>query len=152
MASTTMSRASGLGQVLVTVAGEQRDAVEDFAVFIDTHRDQPHVGSFEDDIHRGQCRPTLVHLIVTPNATTGVPDYTLWRNEDGKKLKLHEKHRFVTVDWWRGYIIDAMAANGVMPLDAKGFMPTSHLRDARAKKYMLKSFRQVVVDRQNGRP
>ena len=40
------------------------EIVENFGIFIDTHRDQPHVGTFTDDIHRGHCRRMAVDYII----------------------------------------------------------------------------------------
>jgi hypothetical protein len=147
MASTTYLRAVGLPRTQVSVGQFSGEVVKDFAIFIDTHRDQPHVGMFEDDIHRGTCKPTLVHL-ATVKDNAGNPAYYLIRNEDGKSLKLHEKHKFVTVEWWRGWLLDQVAEKGKLPINSEGFMATSHLRDARAGRYMLKSFRQIVVHNQ----
>lgn len=149
MASTTLSRASGLATEDVTVNGDTRTAVKDFAIFIDTHRDQPHVGSFDDDVHRGTCMPVLVHL-VPPHWGKNSPtyaDWTLWNAATGASMPLHEKHKFVSIDWWTKYLAEYIADNGELPLDGKGSMPTSHLRDARAQKYKLRSFRQIVVER-----
>lgn len=147
MASTTYLRAAGLPRTQVTINGETLEVVKDFAIFIDTHRDQPHVGMFEDDIHRGTCKPTLVHLITKKGAGDELT-YFLWRNENGEKLKLHEKHKFITVDWWKGFLLDCMSETGKLPVNSEGYMATSHLRDARANRYKLKSFRQIVVHHQ----
>jgi hypothetical protein len=149
MASTTYTRATGLATEDVTVDGETLSAVKDFAIFIDTHRDQPHVGSFDDDVHRGTCKPTLVHLLAPdPAAMTGkLTDWTLWNAQTGQRLPLHEKHKFVSLDWWTKYLAEYIQDNGELPFDGKGFMPTSHLRDARAGTYKLRSFRQIVVER-----
>lgn len=139
MASTTMSRASALPTSTVTIGGVSMEVVKNFAIFIDTHRDQPHVGSFHPDIHRGTCKPTLVHLLESSN------DFYLVHNETGGTLKLDEKHRFLDVDWWAGFLADWWAEHGELPVDKDGFMPTSHLRDPRKKTYFLRSFRQMVV-------
>jgi hypothetical protein len=145
MASTTMSRAFGLGTDEVTVDGVTHDAVKDFAVFIDTHRDQPHIGSFDDDVHRGTCKPTLVHLIKPDGVTYA--DWTLWNARTGQTLPLHDKHKFVSVNFWGNFLANYIAEYGGLPTDDKGFMPTKYLRDARAKQYKLRSFRQIVVER-----
>ena len=147
MASTTYMRAAGLPRTQVSVGQFSGEVVKDFAIFVDTHRDQPHVGTFEDDVHRGTCKPTLVHL-ATVKDNAGNPSYFLVRNEDGKSLKLHEKHKFITVDWWKGFLLDFYGEHGKLPVNQEGFMATSHLRDARAGRYKLKSFRQIVVHHQ----
>ena len=110
--------------------------IEDFGVFIDTHRDQPHVGAFYDDIHRGQCRPTKVDYIVG--------DDLLLNQETGGTLARHDKHRFVTNEYFAQFLVDYLMANGTDPRDGAGCLATSHFRDARAKVYELKSFREVV--------
>lgn len=147
MASTTLNRAQALGTVAVTVSGTTLEAVEDFAIFIDTHRDQPHVGSFDDDVHRGTCKPTLVHLL--PPDPAAKSEWLMWHAQTGRTLAIDPKHKFVSVDWWGTYLAESIADTGGLPIDGKGFMPTKNLRDARAQKYKLRSFRQIVVERTN---
>lgn len=113
------------------------EIVENFGVFIDTHRDQPHVGVFYDDIHRGQCRPVQVDYVVG--------DDLLIDQETGQTLQRHDKHMFVEPEWYATFLINWLMENGKDPRDSNGCMPTSHFRDARAGKYLLKSFRQMVV-------
>lgn len=111
--------------------------LRDFAVFIDTHRDQPHVGVFYDDIHRGQCRPTKVDYVIGEDL--------LLNQETGGSLQRHEKHLFVTNEYFAGFLVQYMLDNnGNDPRDGNGCLPTSHFRDARAKRYELKSFREIV--------
>jgi hypothetical protein len=110
--------------------------LEDFGIFIDTHRDQPHVGAFFDDIHRGQCRPTKVNYIIG--------DDLLVNQETGETLNRHDKHMFITGDYYAEFITSYLMANGTDPRDGAGCLPTSHFRDARAKVYELKSFREMV--------
>jgi hypothetical protein len=110
--------------------------IENFGIFIDTHRDQPHVGVFFDDIHRGQCRPMLVHYDITD-------DYLI-DAESGTTLPRHDKHMFVTPEFYAQFLTDYMMQNGTDPRDGAGCLPTSHFRDARAKVYELKSFREMV--------
>jgi len=110
--------------------------IEDFAVFIDTHRDQPHVGVFYSDIHRGQCRPTMVDYIIG--------DDLLIDRADGATLYRHDKHQFVTGSYFAEFITNELMVNGADPRDGNGCLPTSHFRDARAKVYELKSFREIV--------
>lgn len=114
--------------------------VRNFGLFIDTHRDQPHVGSFGDDIHRGMCVPTQVDYILEDDA--------YYNPANGKTLKRHAKHMFVDPQWLADFEVQEMLA-GREPRDQSGAMPTSHLRDARAKKYHLWSFRQVVMNHYN---
>jgi hypothetical protein len=110
--------------------------LKNFAVFIDTHRDQPHVGAFYDDIHRGQCRPTMVDYIIG--------DDMLVNQETGQTLYRHDKHMFITSDYYAEFLTNYIMANGTDPRDGAGCLATSHFRDARAKVYELKSFREVV--------
>ena len=107
-----------------------------FGMFIDTHRDQPHVGTFTDDIHRGACRPMLVDYV--PN-----DDY-LRDPESGKLLERHDKHLFITPDEWSAFLVKALMTTGTDPRTGDGTLPTSHFRDPRAGVYLLKSFRQMV--------
>lgn len=119
--------------------------VKDFAIFIDTHRDQPHIGSFGKDIHRGYCRPTKVDYVVWDPAS-GSGDL-LFNPETGVVLARHDKHLFVTEDWFANFLVEKLVRGEPDPRDGDGVMATSHLRDARAKVYQLKSFRQIVMDR-----
>lgn len=150
MASTTFMRAHRLKTEVVSLpGGTDRTVVKDFAIFIDTHRDQPHVGMFEDDIHRGTCKPTLVHLEPPASGVTKEwSDWLLVRAEDGMTLPLHSKHKFVSLDWWKEWVTDYVFEHGESPIGDRGFMFTTKLRDARAGVYKLRSFRQVVVERQ----
>ena len=115
--------------------------IKGFGIFIDTHRDQPHVGSFFEDIHRGECRPTLVDYVVGEDL--------LVEPETGKTLARHDKHMFVEEDWYQEWLMNWLAEHGTLPTNDEGVMVTSHLRDPRAQKYLLKSFRQIVVSRYN---
>lgn len=153
MASTTYSRADRLKRESidyvdpVTGASMTVPVVKDFAFFIDTHRDLPHVGMFDTDIHRGTCKPTLVHLGSPSTSPAGVWELVK-ADEPWRRLALNdEKHRFVTVDWWSDYVMGLISEGKEMPFDSRGFMPTSHFRDPRAKRYVMRSFRQIVVDR-----
>jgi hypothetical protein len=110
--------------------------VPEFAVFIDTHRDQPHVGNFDPDIHRGMCKPTPVGY---DTVTDEIVDIAT-----NQRLARHEKFLYVTNEWYVQFMIDKLL-EGISPLDSNGQMATSHLRDPRAKKYLLKSFRQIVL-------
>lgn len=139
MASTTLKRALSLP--LAVVDGEL--LVQDFGYFIDTHRDMPHIGMFEDDLHRGMCKPTKVHYMPSP-LSSGHPGWIV-RASDGKKLELHPKHQFVTEDWFKSFLVQRVVQAGSTPLDGNGEMPTSLLRDPRNKVYHLMSFRQMVM-------
>ncbi len=110
--------------------------VEGFGIFIDTHRDQPHVGTFKDDIHRGMCAPILVDYVIDD-------DY-LRNPENGKLLQRHDKHLFITPDAWSAFLVEWLMTTGQDPRDGSGSLPTSHFRDARKGIYLLKSFRQMV--------
>lgn len=109
--------------------------VKDFGVFIDTHRDQPHVGSFHEDVHRGMCAPMMVDYVIDD-------DY-LRNPEDGKLLQRHHKHLFLEPEAWGAWLLEQLMTKGD-PRDGDGLLPTSHFRDPRKGIYMLKSFRQIV--------
>ncbi len=113
--------------------------IPDFGLFIDTHRDQPHVGSFHDDIHRGFSRPTRVDY--SPGLDMLIEQNT------GQSLARKDKHMFVTDEWFASFLLERMMSGLSDPRDGDGMLATSHLRDARAKVYHLKSFRQIVMDR-----
>lgn len=115
------------------------DVIPDFALFVDTHRDQPHVGTFHNDIHRGFSRPVWVDY-------EPLTDY-LVEQVTGIELPRHDKHMFVTDEWMSGWLLERMMNGEPDPRDGDGILATSHLRDARAKIYHLKSFRQIVMDR-----
>jgi hypothetical protein len=91
--------------------------IENFAQFIDTHRDQPHVGAFYDDIHRGQCRPTPVDYVLE--------DDVLINRETGEVLRRHDKHMFVTNEYYAQFLLDCLMTKGADPRDGSGCMPTS---------------------------
>jgi hypothetical protein len=110
--------------------------IPDFAVFIDTHRDQPHVGVFYEDIHRGMCRPTLVDYVVGEDL--------LFDPGTKEALERHDKHLFVTTDYYGEFLGNWLVEHGADPRDGEGCLPTSHFRDSRAKVYELKSFREIV--------
>jgi hypothetical protein len=110
--------------------------VREFGIFVDTHRDQPHVGTFDDDVHRGMCKPTPVDYIIE--------DDLFYEPESGVTLKRHGKHQFIDPEWLANFEFNEML-DGKEVRDSNGFMPTSHLRDARAHKYHMWSFRQTVM-------
>ena len=117
---------------------EIEGVIPDFGLFVDTHRDQPHVGTFHVDIHRGFSRPTWVDYVPK--------DDVLIEQATGSPLIRHEKHMFVTDGWFSQFLLDRLLAGEGDPRDGDGILATSHLRDARAKIYHLKSFRQIVMD------
>lgn len=111
--------------------------IKDLGIFIDTHRDQPHVGVFYEDIHRGQCRPVKVDYLVE--------DDSIVNQATGQILPRHEKFMFVTEEFFAGFLVEYMIEhNGKDPRDGEGCLPTSHFRDARAKIFHLKSFRELI--------
>lgn len=112
------------------------ERIKNFGIFIDTHRDQPHVGSFADDIHRGQCAPTMVDYLIG--------DDMLRHQETGGLLQRHDKHLFITPDAWSEFLVNWLINNGADPRAGDGTLPTSHFRDPRKGVYLLKSFRQMV--------
>lgn len=115
--------------------------IKDFGVFMDTHRDQPHVGTFADDIHRGAVLPTPVDYLVE--------DDMLRHQETGKLLQRHDKHLFIEAEEWGRFILNWMMTTGEDPRAGDGTVPTSHFRDARKKVYLLRSFRQMVMHHVN---
>ena len=153
MASTTRKRATSLTTTTVSRgAGATTEAVENFGIFIDTHRDQPHVPTFEDDLHRGMAHPTPVHYV--PPAAAGPADHMGWivRADDGRMIEVHDKHRFIEMDWWVNFVTNYMIDHGASPVassgEYKGQLSTSHLRDARKGVYVLRSLRQMVRARE----
>lgn len=158
MPSTTRRKAQSLvtqSKLFATLTGPGGDrpnvtleVVPQFAVFIDTHRDQPHVPTFESDIHRGWCKPTMVDY-APPPATAPADNMGHMIRADGRIIAVDEKHRFVEVDWWTDYVTTFVIENGTSPLQGAGGefagqMATSHLRDSHKKVYRLKSLRQIV--------
>ena len=117
--------------------------IEGFAIFMDTHRDQPHVGTFAEDIHRGAVLPTPVDYLVE--------DDMLRNAETGKMLPRHDKHMFIEPEDWGQFLVDWMMKTGEDPRSGDGTLPTSHFRDARKKVYLLRSFRQMVMYHYNKR-
>ena len=128
-----------IGDLSVEDPADQFHYIRPFGMFIDTHRDQPHVGFFSDDIHRGQCKPMPVDYCLENDS------YIDTSSGVTMSLQRHVKHMFVDPQWLADYEVSQMMA-GKPTRDQAGFMPTSHLRDARAKKYHLWSFRQVVMN------
>jgi hypothetical protein len=110
--------------------------IRGFGVFIDTHRDQPHIPVFHEDIHRGQCAPMMVDYL------TG--DDMLRNPENGELIQRHDKHLFIEPEAWASFMLEWLM-EGTDPRDGSGCLPTSHFRDARKKVYLLRSFRQMVL-------
>lgn len=113
------------------------EIVEAFGVFIDTHRDHPHVGTFDEDIHRGRCNPIVVDYVRGD-------DY-LRNPTDGRLLARHDKHLFIEPEAWAEFLTNWLMTNGEDPRDGSGSLPTSHFRDSRKGVYLLRSFRQMVA-------
>ena len=161
MASTTYRRISVLPRRTITHPDlGELVVVKNFGVFVDTHRDLPHVGSFEDDLHRGTCKPVVVHFWRT-NAQTydssnsaavtmarNNPNGVLVHAVNNRLLPLHDSHRFVTTGWWQNFIQEYILDFGVDSFAPDGslWLSTSKLRDPRRGVYKLKSFRQIVMD------
>jgi len=122
--------------------------VKDLAVFIDTHRDHPHVGTFHPDIHRGECRPTTVHARIFHKPTTGIDReqriIQIVHPETGVILDVHPKHLFVSTEWYETWFVNWIMEHGTGPLDEEGKMVTTHFRNPREKKYDLKTFGYMV--------
>ena len=148
MTSTTFARADRLNTEEISIGTVDMEVVKDFAIFIDTHRDHPHVGMFDPDIHRGTCKPTLVHMLPPVTPAVEWADWTVVNAETGATLPLHSKHKFVDKQWYQRWLMDYIMENGEAPIGENGFLSTTKLRDARAGVYKLRSFRQMVVERQ----
>lgn len=112
--------------------------IHEFGLFVDTHRDQPHVGNFDEDIHRGTCKPTMVDYDLDADTFIEV--------ETGKTIKRHRKHLFVDPEWLAGYETNLLMQGNDLR-NQEGYIATSHLRDARAQRYHMWSFRQAAMDR-----
>lgn len=111
--------------------------IKDFGVFIDTHRDQPHVGTFTEDIHRGACRPLVVDYLIEDDA--------LKDQVSGRLLERHDKHLFITQEVWGEFLVNWMMQTGEDPRGGDGTMVTTHLRNSRTGVNFLRSFRQMVA-------
>lgn len=153
MASTTFVRARALPTTPITLPnGTIRHGVAQFAVFIDTHRDKPHVQSFEADIHRGWCKPTPIHYFAPDPDGLGTMMRVESRMNSGPvmPIEIDASHRFVSIEWWEKFLLDSMLEMGRPPFSTDpeflGMMPTSVLRDPRRKVYHLKSLRQMIVE------
>jgi hypothetical protein len=146
---TTLDLFERLGHETLASADGPLTVVRDFAVFIDTHRDQPHVGTFHGDIHRGECRPTTVHarMVVDISRPTGQKVIQLVHPETGAILPLHPKHLFVSAEWYETWFVNWIMEHGTGPLDDEGKMVTTHFRDPREKRYVLKTFGAMVRER-----
>jgi len=144
--STTLDLFSRLKHEDLATTSGSLHVVRDFAVFIDTHRDQPHVGTFHRDIHRGECRPTTVHARMTSDAK-GQRIIQLIHPEAGEILGLHPKHLFVGAEWYETWFVEWIMSHGTGPLDDEGKMVTTHFRDPREKRYVLKTFGYMVRER-----
>lgn len=134
MASSTFSRAAELPR-------NAENIFEGFGWLLDTHRDLPHIGSLDDDLHRGMCRPIRVDLQYLPMSS----EWMLVTPDRSRTLRLDPAHKFVTEEQMRDLILQSMVTTGKTPFDSDGRMPTSLVRDPRKKIYKLKSFRQMVV-------
>jgi hypothetical protein len=146
--STTLDLFSKLKHDPMVTPTGALSIVRDFAVFIDTHRDQPHVGTFHGDIHRGECRPTTVHARMTTDIKdAGQRVIQLIHPESAVILPLHSKHLFVSAEWYETWFVNWIMEHGTGPLDDEGKMVTTHFRDPREKRYVLKTFGNMVRER-----
>jgi hypothetical protein len=146
--STTLDLFNRLKHETIITDSGPISIVRDFAVFIDTHRDQPHVGTFHGDIHRGECRPTTVHARMTTDIKDkGQRVIQLIHPETGMILPLHPKHLFVGAEWYETWFVNWIMEHGTGPLDDEGKMVTTHFRDPREKRYVLKTFGHMVRER-----
>lgn len=143
--STTLDLFSRLKHEPLATSTGGMSVVKDFAVFIDTHRDQPHVGTFHHDIHRGECRPTTVHARMTTEKGQRV--IQLIHPETMEILLYHPKHLFVSAKWYETWFVNWIMDHGTGPLDDEGKMVTTHFRDPREKVYVLKTFGAMVRER-----
>jgi hypothetical protein len=143
--STTLDLFSRLKHESLATSTGGVSVVKNFAVFIDTHRDQPHVGTFHHDIHRGECRPTTVHARMTTDKGQRV--IQLIHPETMEILAYHPKHLFVSAGWYETWFVNWIMEHGTGPLDDEGKMVTTHFRDPREKRYVLKTFGYMVRER-----
>lgn len=111
--------------------------IEEFGLFVDTHRDLPHIGTFHDDLHRGTCNPMMVSY--------AIEDDMFIDQTTGRAIKRHDKHMFVSEEWFSNFLLTSLM-NGEDVRDSDGMMPTRLLRDARGGVYKLLTFRQVVME------
>jgi len=111
--------------------------IEDFGLFLDTHRDLPHIGTFHYDLHRGQCRPIMVNYDVTT--------MHLIEPVSGDEIELHPKHMFLDPEWFGSFLLQSLMAGNGDPRDKDGIMPTKLLRDSRSRVYHLWTFRQAAM-------
>jgi len=122
-------------------APEDVELIERFALLVDTRRDTPQIQSFDPYIPRGKARLTLVDY--EPK------NRRLWPNGSKARLPipLHQKHVFVTEEWFADWMTTRMLGGEPPdPRDRDGYIQTTQLRDARKKIYLVKSFRQIVMD------
>lgn len=133
--------AERLARVPATNMAGGEHVIEEFGLFVDTHRDHPHIGTFHDDIHRGQCAPMMVSY--------AIEDDVFIDQVSGRIVHRHDKHMFVSEEWFSNFLLNSMMAGTGDPRDSEGLMPTSHLRDARSSVYHLLTFRQVVMQHYN---
>lgn len=124
-------------------APEEIELIERFALLVDTRRDSPQIQTFDPYIPRGKARLTLVDY---------EPKHRrLWPNGSMSKARLpiplHQKHVFVTEDWFSDWMTERMLAGDPPdPRDKDGYIRTIQLRDARKKIYLVKSFRQIAME------
>lgn len=150
MASTTLRKLGG-PYFDIEVGGVTYQGLPEFAMFLDTHRDLPHIGSFAEDLHRGVCRPTLVHWMPMSGADLGVLIRATGTYTGDLMIDVHKEHRFLSIDAWRQFILAFMAENGgEAPVETSGKhmgeMPTRLLRDPRRALYLMRSFRQAALE------
>lgn len=111
--------------------------VEHFAMLIEMHQDNDNAyAQFRHSFIRGQCAPIKVSYC---------PATFELENEDGTAVDLrYREHRFLAIEDWSRFAMNYIMDNGVSPL-IDGTMPTRLLRDARAGRNELRSFRQMVI-------
>lgn len=145
MASTTSARADRLCDDFI----DKRPVIKELAIFLDTHLDGGGE-SFQSNIPRGVCVPTLIHFApaygaqpprMYAAAPTPVGSMKEW-------ILFDDSQRFLTVDFFNDWILGEVMATGHAPLDSLGRTRTSHFRDARRRIHQVKTLRQVIVDRQ----
>jgi hypothetical protein len=121
-------------------APEEVRLIERFGLLVDTRRDTPQIQTFDPYIPRGKARLTLVDY---------EPKRRLLWPSMGKAhlpIPLHQKHVFVTEEWFADWMTERMlAGDPADPRDKDGYIQTTLLRDARKPVYLVKSFRQIVM-------
>ena len=112
------------------------DVIADFAILIEMHQDKDGaIQTFRHAFVRGECAPIKVHF--DPNGMD-------LENDAGDIISLApDAQKFMTIEAWSLFVMNYIMETGDSPIQ-NGTMPTRLLRDARQKRNLLQSFRQIV--------